>query len=105
VLRLLNRRRIIPLQVGRPKVMIDDLTAKDPDAHSTVEVLTSDTVFSPKFPDAQSAVELLRSDAVFSRSVRWITNPWGLGVILAIIVLSMIILGPSTESRFIYTDF
>jgi hypothetical protein len=28
-----------------------------------------------------------------------------LGFVLALIVVAMVVLGPSTESRFIYTDF
>jgi hypothetical protein len=56
-------------------------------------------------PDARISYEVLQSDPFFRFIGHHITNPWMLGTVLSIIILLMLIFGPSTESRFIYTDF
>ena len=56
-------------------------------------------------PDARDVRDVLRTDPVYRLMLGRLANPWLLGVVLAAVVIAMIVLGPSTESRFIYTDF
>ena len=56
-------------------------------------------------PGSRKVDDILETDPIFCVTQRSLTNPWMLGAVLFVIVVAMIILGPSTESRFIYTDF
>ncbi|HEY4439432.1 MAG TPA: hypothetical protein VGN14_03195 [Candidatus Elarobacter sp.] len=56
-------------------------------------------------PGARDVREVLSSDPLFRLSMRRLGNPVMLGAAVFVLVLVMILLGPSTESRFIYTDF
>lgn len=56
-------------------------------------------------PGARDVREVLKTDPIYKFAAAFLRSPWGLGVVLAIIIIVMIILGPATESRFIYTDF
>jgi hypothetical protein len=56
-------------------------------------------------PGAQNVEEVLAHDPVYSVLGHRLANPWFLGVVLFLIVVVVIVFGPSTESRFIYTDF
>jgi hypothetical protein len=56
-------------------------------------------------PGSREASDVLNSDPLFRLSRRQLTRPWVLGMALFVLVVAMIVFGPSTESRFIYTDF
>jgi hypothetical protein len=56
-------------------------------------------------PGARDVTDVLMSDPLFRIMHGRLGNPLWLGVALFVIVIAMILLGPSTESRFIYTDF
>jgi hypothetical protein len=56
-------------------------------------------------PGARDVRDVLRTDPLYRIFAERLANPWFLGFVLALIVTTMILLGPSTESRFIYTDF
>lgn len=56
-------------------------------------------------PGARNADEALATDPLYRVAAGRLANPWILGVVLFVVVLAMIVFGPSTESRFIYTDF
>jgi len=56
-------------------------------------------------PGAQNVEEVLAHDPVYQVLGRRLAHPVFLGVVLFLIVVVMIVFGPSTESRFIYTDF
>ena len=56
-------------------------------------------------PGARDARDVLRSDPLFRMLGMRLADPWVVGVALALIAIAMVVLGPSTESRFIYTDF
>ncbi|HEY0394271.1 MAG TPA: hypothetical protein VGD01_07220 [Candidatus Elarobacter sp.] len=56
-------------------------------------------------PGARPVREVLRHDPFFVLLRARLAHPVVLGVVLAAIVVAMIVLGPSTDSRFIYTDF
>jgi hypothetical protein len=56
-------------------------------------------------PDARAPSEVLRTDPVYFVLGKSLTNPFILGIICALLAILMIIAGPSTDSRFIYTDF
>jgi hypothetical protein len=56
-------------------------------------------------PGAQNVEEVLAQDPVYQVLGRRLAHPVFLGVVLFLIVVVMIVFGPSTESRFIYTDF
>ena len=56
-------------------------------------------------PGARDVGDVLMSDPLFRITHRHLGNPIWLGAALFLIVIAMILLGPSTESRFIYTDF
>ena len=48
---------------------------------------------------------VLESDPLYRLLGARLGDPRVLGVALFVVVIAMIIFGPSTESRFIYTDF
>lgn len=56
-------------------------------------------------PGARDVREVLRGDPLYRLLGMRLANPWVTGTVLALIVIAMVLLGPSTESRFIYTDF
>jgi hypothetical protein len=56
-------------------------------------------------PGAKPVADVLRSDPVAALLGRRLVRPIVLGIVLALIIMAMIVLGPSTDSRFIYTDF
>jgi hypothetical protein len=56
-------------------------------------------------PGARDVRDVLRSDPLFRIAGLRLANPLVLGVALFAVVVVMLLLGPSTESRFIYTDF
>jgi hypothetical protein len=56
-------------------------------------------------PGARDVADVLETDPLFRASGRRLANPWILGLALFLVIVAMVVLGPSTESRFIYTDF
>jgi hypothetical protein len=58
-----------------------------------------------KVPGARPVQRVLASDPFFRAFGQRLTQPWVLGCIIALLVILVIIFGPSTDSRFIYTDF
>ena len=56
-------------------------------------------------PGARPVREVLRTDPLFALFKVRLAHPIVLGVVIAAIIVAMIVLGPSTDSRFIYTDF
>jgi hypothetical protein len=56
-------------------------------------------------PGARNVADVLETDPLFARLGFRLTHPVVLGVVLFVLVLAMIVFGPSSESRFIYTDF
>lgn len=56
-------------------------------------------------PGARDVSEVLQTDPLYRLIGERLARPWILGFVLALIVIAMIVLGPSTDSRFIYTDF
>jgi hypothetical protein len=56
-------------------------------------------------PGARPVREVLHADPLFALLRTRLAHPIVLGVAIAVIVVAMIVLGPSTDSRFIYTDF
>ena len=53
----------------------------------------------------REVTEVLSQDPLYRLAPRVIASPWTLGIVLAIIAAAMVIFGPGTGSRFIYTDF
>lgn len=56
-------------------------------------------------PGARDVESVLATDPIFRIFRLRLARPHILGVIIAILILLMIVFGPSTDSRFIYTDF
>jgi hypothetical protein len=56
-------------------------------------------------PGARDVADVLESDPLFGRIGFRLAHPVTLGIVVFALVLAMIVFGPSTESRFIYTDF
>jgi hypothetical protein len=56
-------------------------------------------------PGAVDVQTALRSDPVFRLLGARLCSPYVLGAVLALLALVTVLLGPSTDSRFIYTDF
>ena len=56
-------------------------------------------------PGARDVADVLATDPLYRRVRTRLANPVVLALVLFALVLAMIILGPSSESRFIYTDF
>jgi len=48
---------------------------------------------------------VLRLDPIYRLAGSALTSPYVLGAVLVALALGAIVLGPSSESRFIYTDF
>lgn len=58
-----------------------------------------------RVPGAQDVREVLRNDPFYRLLGARLTSPWVLGAVIGAIVVLMILFGPSSDSRFIYTDF
>jgi hypothetical protein len=56
-------------------------------------------------PGARDVEEVLEQDAVFQIAGFRLAHPVVLGAVLFLIVVAIVLFGPSSESRFIYTDF
>ncbi|GAC1408631.1 MAG: hypothetical protein NVSMB64_17080 [Candidatus Velthaea sp.] len=56
-------------------------------------------------PGAVPVEEVLGTDPVFRLLGSRLANPWVLGVVLAALAIVVMLLGPASDSRFIYTDF
>jgi hypothetical protein len=56
-------------------------------------------------PGARPIEDVLRSDPLYRLAGGALTTPWVLGLVLALLIVLIIVFGPSADSRFIYTDF
>ncbi|MBD5606762.1 MAG: hypothetical protein IAI48_16965 [Candidatus Eremiobacteraeota bacterium] len=56
-------------------------------------------------PGSRDVADVLITDPVFRLLGRRLERPLVLGIVIFAFVLAMIVFGPSSESRFIYTDF
>lgn len=56
-------------------------------------------------PGAVDVRTALRLDPIYRLIGSAVTSPYVLGLILALLAVLAIVLGPSSESHFIYTDF
>jgi hypothetical protein len=56
-------------------------------------------------PGARAVRDVLHVDPLYRALGEHLANPFVLGLVAAVLVVAMILLGPSTDSRFIYTDF
>ena len=56
-------------------------------------------------PGALNVEEVLADDPFYRVLGRLLARPAVLGVVLFLLVIAIIVFGPSSESRFIYTDF
>jgi len=56
-------------------------------------------------PAARRVRDALRDDPIFAVLGNALTKPVTLGLVVALLTVAMILLGPSSGSRFIYTDF
>lgn len=56
-------------------------------------------------PGARDVNEVLRTDPLTGLLGSRLNSPVVLGIVIALLVVAMIVLGPSSDSRFIYTDF
>ncbi len=56
-------------------------------------------------PGSRDVADVLASDPIYRLFRRRLAHPLVLGGVLFVLVLAMIVFGPSSESRFIYTDF
>ncbi len=56
-------------------------------------------------PGAVDVRTVLRLDPIYRVAGSALTSPYVLGAVLVALVLGAIVFGPSSESRFIYTDF
>ncbi len=56
-------------------------------------------------PGARDVRAVLAADPIYAVARTLITRPLSLGLILFALALAVLVFGPSTESRFIYTDF
>lgn len=56
-------------------------------------------------PGSKDVEEVLAQDPVFSVLGSRLAHPAVLGAVVFVLVVAMIVFGPSSESRFIYTDF
>jgi hypothetical protein len=59
----------------------------------------------PAVPGARDVADVLRSDPLAALLGARLAHPIVLGCVLFAIVLAAIVLGPSNDSHFIYTDF
>jgi hypothetical protein len=56
-------------------------------------------------PGARAVQDVLHVDPFYLAFGARLAHPVVLGLVAAALVVAMILLGPSTDSRFIYTDF
>jgi len=56
-------------------------------------------------PGALNVEEVLADDPFYRVLGRLLARPGVLGFVLFVLVIAIIVFGPSSESRFIYTDF
>lgn len=56
-------------------------------------------------PGSRPIAEVLQSDPLYAVLGARLAHPVVLGVVAALAIALMILLGPSTDSHFIYTDF
>jgi len=56
-------------------------------------------------PGSKNVEEVLELDPIFKLIGMRLANPAILGLVLFLIVVAVVLLGPASESRFIYTDF
>lgn len=56
-------------------------------------------------PGARPVVEVLSHDPFFRLFGRGLSRPLILGFVIALLAIAIVLLGPSSDSRFIYTDF
>jgi len=56
-------------------------------------------------PEAVDVRTVLRSDPIYRLAGRHLASPYVLGLVLALLAILTVVLGPATDSRFIYTDF
>ncbi len=56
-------------------------------------------------PGSKNVEEVLEHDPIFKLIGMRLANPAILGLVLFLIVVAVVLLGPASESRFIYTDF
>ena len=56
-------------------------------------------------PGSKNVEEVLEHDPVFKLIGMQLAHPVVLGVVLFLIVVAIVLFGPASESRFIYTDF
>jgi hypothetical protein len=64
----------------------------------------TDDEFS-RVPSALPPRLALRHDPIVVMLGTSLANPFVLGLVIALLAVAMIVFGPSTDSRFIYTDF
>lgn len=58
-----------------------------------------------KVPGSRPVADVLSSDPFYRVFGARLARPWVLGLVIAFLTLAIIVLGPSSDSRFIYTDF
>jgi hypothetical protein len=56
-------------------------------------------------PGARDVRVVLATDPIYRVLGKRLTSPWVLGATIAVLIVLTIVLGPSSDSRFIYTDF
>lgn len=56
-------------------------------------------------PGARDVRVVLATDPIYRVLGERLTSPWMLGATIALLIVLTIVLGPSSDSRFIYTDF
>ena len=56
-------------------------------------------------PGSRDVADVLVTDPLSRVLGRRLMNPFVLGLVVFGLVIAMIVFGPSSESRFIYTDF
>jgi len=56
-------------------------------------------------PGAKDVELVLASDPLFRVLGFRLASPWVLGAVIGFLIVLMILLGPSIDSHFIYTDF
>jgi hypothetical protein len=56
-------------------------------------------------PGARAVRDVLHVDPFYLALGARLAHPLVLGLVAAVLVVAMIVFGPSTDSRFIYTDF
>jgi len=60
---------------------------------------------SGEVPGSRDVADVLSSDPIAVVVGAAIAKSYALGLIMALLIVGMIVFGPSTDSRFIYTDF